>query len=202
MEPAFQQLGLSALLGLLVGLQRERTTTGVAGMRTFPLITVLGTASALLADKFGGWIVAAGLLGIVAVLMVHHLSQIRQPEPGHGSTTDVAMLVMFAVGALLVVGPMGVAVAIGGGVAVLLQFKPELHRFAARLGDEDLRAVMQFVLITCIILPVLPHHRLALLPDPPYGELNVLDPFEIWLMVVLVVGLTLGGYILYKFLGQ
>ena len=54
---------------------------------------------------------------------------------------------------------MPVAIAVGGGVAVLLQFKPELHRIAQKLGDEDLRAIMQFVLITCIILPVLPNQN-------------------------------------------
>jgi uncharacterized membrane protein (DUF4010 family) len=77
---------------------------------------------------------------------------------------------------------------------VLLQFKPELHRIAQKLGDEDLRAIMQFVLITCIILPVLPNQT--------YGPLNVLNPQEIWLMVALIVGLSLGGYIIYKFFGR
>jgi len=65
----FQQLGISLLLGLLVGLQRQHTTLGMPGMRTFPLITVFGSVSALLALEFGGWIIAAGLLGIVAVLV-------------------------------------------------------------------------------------------------------------------------------------
>jgi uncharacterized membrane protein (DUF4010 family) len=114
------------------------------------------------------------------------------------------MLLMFAVGTMLVMGAteMKVAIAVGGGVAVLLQFKPELHGFAKRLGDSDLKAIMQFVLITCIILPVLPNHKLAIWHSPPYDALNVLNPFEIWLMVVLIVGLSLGGYILYKFFGQ
>jgi uncharacterized membrane protein (DUF4010 family) len=190
----FQQLGLSALLGLLVGLQREHAASGLAGMRTFPLITLLGTVSAVLASEFGGWTVAAGMLGIVAVLAVAHLRRIHQQETDLGTTTDVAMLLMYAVGALLVIGPMVVAVAVGGGVAVLLQFKPELHAFAKKLGDADLRAIMQFVLITCIILPVLPNRT--------YGPLDVLNPFETWLMVVLIVGMSLGGYIVYKFFGR
>jgi uncharacterized membrane protein (DUF4010 family) len=204
MEPMFQQLGISLLLGLLVGLQREHAAAGAPGLRTFPLISVLGTVSALLAAQLGGWIVAAALLGIVAVLVVGHLNRPAAGEPGRGTTTDVAMLLMFAVGALLVMGPtqMKVAVAVGGGVAVLLQFKPELHGIAQRLGDEDLKAIMQFVLITCIILPVLPNHTLALPLPPAYAALNVLNPFEIWLMVVLIVGLSLGGYIFYKFFGS
>jgi len=111
---------------------------------------------------------------------------------------------MYAVGALVVVGPLPVAIVTGGAVAVLLQFKPELHRIAQKLGDEDLRAIMQFVLITCIILPVLPNRNyspLGLLglhtaaAGHPPGPLEVLNPFETWLMVVLIVGLSLGGYI-------
>ncbi len=191
----FQRLGIAVGLGLLVGLERERSSAGAAaGMRTFPLITALGTVTAVLGLVFGGWIVAAGLLSIVAVLGVAHLLKIRQPDPTLGTTTDVAMLLMYAVGALLVVAPVSVPVAVGGGVAILLQFKPELHAFAKRLGEGDLRAIMQFVLITCIILPVLPNET--------YGPLGVFNPFETWLMVVLIVGMSLGGYIVYKFLGR
>jgi uncharacterized membrane protein (DUF4010 family) len=199
----FQQLGISVLLGLLVGLQREHAASGIAGMRTFPLITVLGTLSALLAEYLGVWIVPAALLGVVAVIMAGHLLQLCQAEPHTGTTTDMAMLVMFAVGAYLAVGPMVVAVAVGGGVAVLLQFKGELHGIAKKLGDEDLRAIMQFVLISCIILPVLPDRNFG--PSKFLGfakhQLDVFNPFETWLMVVLIVGMSLGGYIVYKFFG-
>lgn len=187
----FEQLGISLLLGLLVGLQREHAEATV-GMRTFPLISVLGTVAAMLATTFGGWILAAGLLGVVAVLVIARSGRFQHDD--HGTTTEVAVLLMYAVGALLVVGPREVAVAVGGGVAVLLQYKPELHNFARKLGDEDLKGIMQFVLITCIILPVL--------PNDTYGPLNVLNPVEIWLMVVLIVGMSLGGYISYKFLGR
>ena len=236
MEPMFQQLGISLLLGLLVGVQRERVANGFAGMRTFPLITVLGTLSAMLATQMGAaWIVAAAMLGVVAFAVVGHLIQPRNnggekgtgpicqngpsgtphkldlspsptPDAHRGITTDVAMLLMFAVGAFLVVGNMSVAVAVGGGVAVLLQFKPELHSIAQKLGDEDVRAIMQFVLITCIILPVLPNQKYG--PDSflqlrtPLPQLDVLNPREIWLMVVLIVGLSLGGYISYKYFGR
>jgi uncharacterized membrane protein (DUF4010 family) len=212
MEPLFQQLGIAVLLGLLVGLQREHAAQGMAGMRTFPLITVLGSVSALLANHFGeSWILATGLLAIVAITVVSHLFRPQPASEPPGTTTDVAMLLMFGVGALVVIGPIPVAIVIGGGVAVLLQFKPELHSIAQKLGDADLRAIMQFVLITCIILPVLPNYNygpLELLHLRPLavghtpGPFDVLNPFQTWLMVVLIVGLSLGGYIVYKFFGQ
>jgi uncharacterized membrane protein (DUF4010 family) len=104
------------------------------------------------------------------------------------------MLLMFGVGAYLVGGSEEVAIAVGAGVAVLLQFKGQLHGLAARLGDDDLKAIMQFALISLVILPVLPNHA--------YGPYSVLNPHQIWLMVVLIVGINLGGYIVYKFFGQ
>ena len=191
----FLQLGLSVLLGLLVGLQREHADATV-GVRTFPLITVLGTITTLLAPTLGGWVVAAGLLAVVGILIINKSGRLKRKEYTHGTTTDMAGLVMYAVGALIVVTPMAIPVAVGGGVAVLLQFKPELHALVRKLGDKDLVGIMQFVLITCIILPVL--------PTGPYGPegLKVFNPFETWLMVVLIVGMNVGGYIVYKLMGR
>ncbi|MEN6459475.1 MAG: DUF4010 domain-containing protein [Thermoguttaceae bacterium] len=204
MEPTFERLAVATLLGLLVGLEREHAASGLAGMRTFPLITLLGSLAVLLANHFGeSWIVAAGLLGVVAVVVIGHLRR-PQNDADAGTTTDVAMLVMYAVGALVMTGPMPVAIAVGGSVAVLLQFKPELHAIARRLGDKDLRAIMQFVLIACIVLPVLPNQDFgpASLGFHAPAALNVLNPYWIWVMVVLIVGLSLGGYIVYKYFGE
>jgi uncharacterized membrane protein (DUF4010 family) len=191
----FKQLGLSVLLGLLVGLQREQKTYGIRpGIRTFPLITVFGTVAALLSNQYGGWILAAGLVGVVSLVMLPHILRHTEADHEFGTTTDMAAMLMYGVGALLVVAPLPVAVSIGGGVAVLLQFKPEMHGFAKKLGERDLKAIMQFVLITCIILP--------LLPNKTFGPFDVFNPFEMWLLVVLIVGMSLGGYIAYKFFGR
>jgi uncharacterized membrane protein (DUF4010 family) len=74
----------------------------------------------------------------------------------------------------------------------LLHFKGQLHGIAARLG-EDSKSIMQFALISMVILPILPNRT--------YGPYNVINPHQIWLMVVLIVGIGLGGYIAYKFFG-
>jgi uncharacterized membrane protein (DUF4010 family) len=197
-EPSnlFYALGLSLLLGLLVGLQRETADSDFAGLRSFALTALFGTTCGLLAQEFGGWIVVAGLLGVATLLLIGNLAKLRKPaaEIDFGVTTEVALLLMFAVGAYLSFGDWVVAVVIGGALAVLLQFKPELHRVTKRLGEEDLKAIMQFVLITFIILPVLPNRT--------YGPLNVFNPFAVWLMVTLIVGISLLGYLAYKFLGS
>ncbi len=195
----FEQLGIALALGILVGLQRERADPVIAGLRTFPIITMLGTLAAAMdmSRDAQGWIIAAGFVSIVAVVSVTNLHRLRHPDSDFGMTTEVAILMMYAVGAYLVVGHRVVSVAAGAVVAVLLQFKPELHGMATRLGDQDLRAIMTFVLITCIVLPVLPNTTYDLV-----APLNVLNPFEIWLMVVLMVGISLSGYLAYKFVGR
>jgi len=207
MDPAvqklFEQLAIATALGLLVGLQREYAAAPLAGLRTFPLVAVLGAVAAIVDRTLEahGWIVAAALVAIVAVAAVGTWINARNDSGDRGGiTTEVAILLMFALGAYVMVGDRTVAIAVGAGMAVLLQFKPELHGIAARLGGDDLRAIMQFVLITFIVLPILPTELpTETLRQPPW---NVLNPQEIWLMAVLIVGISLGGYIIYKFFGE
>ncbi|MEK6237953.1 MAG: DUF4010 domain-containing protein, partial [Planctomycetales bacterium] len=195
----FQRLGVAMLLGLLVGLQREHTANTIAGLRTFSLITVLGAICALLdvhADLHGG-VLAAGLIGVALLVGVSSYLEQQQQQDGEadwGITTEVTVLLMYGLGAYVIIGNQNVAVAIGVGVAILLHFKSQLHYVAGRLGDEDLRAILQFALITFIILPILPNETFD-----PY---QVINPREVWLMVVLIVGVGLGGYIAYKFFGE
>ncbi|HTL57857.1 MAG TPA: MgtC/SapB family protein [Candidatus Limnocylindrales bacterium] len=189
---ALLKLAIALGLGLLVGMQRERTESRIAGIRTFPLATVLGTITGFLALWFSGWIVAAGFLSLTGLVIMGNLGSSRElSDPG--LTTEVALLLMFGIGAYLVSGHTAVAVALGGTVAVLLHLKPEMHRFVRRMGNKDFKSVMQFVLITVVILPVL--------PNKGYGPYQALNPFKIWLLVVFIVAMRLAGYVAYKFLG-
>jgi uncharacterized membrane protein (DUF4010 family) len=193
-QDLFQIIAISLGLGLLVGLQRQHQNARVAGIRTFPLITLLGTLSALLAQELGGWVVGAGLLATAAIVVTANLMKRQEAQPDVGQTTEAAALLMYAVGAYLVLGSATVAVAIGATVAVLLHLKETLHQFVARIGQKDLTAIMQFVVISLVILPVL--------PDQEYGPYEVLNPYNVWLMVVLIVGIGLLGYFVYKFFGS
>ena len=196
----FEQMGLSLALGLLVGLQRQHSKSLIAGVRTFPFISLLGTLTASLdqQSQSNGWVLGSGFV-CVTVLVALAAWRTRQldRDDSYGMTTEMAALMIFAVGAYLVLGNRIVAVAVGAVVAVLLQFKSELHGLAVRLGNEDLRAIMTFALITCVILPVLPNRSYDVA-----SPLDVFNPFETWLMVVLMVGISLGGYLAYKFFGH
>lgn len=187
-------LFLSLTLGLLVGLQRESASSRTAGIRTFPLITLTGTICGLLTAQVGGWILAAGFLAIAAMLIMANIQRMKAGDEGSGMTTEIAVLLMYALGAYLVFGPLAAAVVITGVVTVLLHFKTTLHGWVDKIGEKDLRAVMQFVLISMVILPVLPNET--------YDVYDSLNPRDTWLMVVLIVGISLTGYFLYKIIGH
>jgi uncharacterized membrane protein (DUF4010 family) len=97
------------------------------------------------------------------------------------------------VGLICVLGQRLVAVIIAGTVMVLLQSKKPLHGMVRRIGEEDLREIARLVLAGLVILPVLPNRGM--------GYLGVLNPFSIWLMVVLIIGISLAAYLAGKFLG-
>ena len=189
----FLRLGLALALGLLAGVERERSGHRLAGLRTFALTALLGAVTGLAGRELGPWLPAAGFLAVLGVIATGNLLEQRLDTPDPGQTTAIALLLTYALGLYVVLGEVRVAVVVGGAMMVLLQMKKPLHSLVERLGEEDLRAIGRFVLVSLVILPVLPHRT--------FGPYDVLDPFEIWLMVVLIVGINLAGYLAYRFFG-
>ncbi|HNP67211.1 MAG TPA: MgtC/SapB family protein [Aequorivita sp.] len=189
-------LAIAFGLGMLVGLQRQKSDHEMAGVRTFTLISVMGVVSAFLARDFDNPFLLPVLgLCITALLVTANVIKLRKlNDTDVGQTTEVAALLMFAVGAYLVMGDRMVAVIVGGSMAILLYLKEHLHNFIENLKAKDLAAIMTFAGISLVILP--------LLPDKTYGPLDVLNPRNIWFMVTLIVGISVVGYFIYKFVGK
>lgn len=189
-------LGIAFGLGLLVGLQRQRTDNKMAGVRTFTLIAILGVLSGFLSRDFENpYLLPLMGISLTALLVVANIIKLKKiTDADIGQTTEVAALLMFAIGAYLVMGNQVIGVIVGGLLAILLYVKDHLHDFIENLKDKDLAAIMTFAGISLIILPIL--------PNKTYGPMEVLNPYNIWLMVVLIVGISVVGYFIYKFLGK
>jgi uncharacterized membrane protein (DUF4010 family) len=185
-------------LGLLMGLEREfaqrNEEASFGGVRTFALISLSGAAAAYAAGALQQpALMLAAFAGIAALIVASYVASSRQGNLG--LTTEVSALLTFVLGALCVQGFVSAAAAIGVIAVLLLALKNALHTLAARIESSDVEATLRFALITAIVLP--------LLPDRTYGPppFDVLNPYEIWLMVVLIAGLNFAGYLLVKLLG-
>ena len=198
----FYRFGVALVLGFFMGLQREyayRQRVGeegelMAGARTFPIIALLGAAAALAGEKMespGPFVVA--LLSISILLAVGHFWQARERDMG--LTTEMAALVAFFTGALCYWEYLRLAAALGVGTAVLLSIKVQTHAFARRIDREDVYATLKFAVITVIVLPLLPTDGYG---PPPF---DVLVPYNVWLMVVLISGISFLGYVLIQVVG-
>ncbi|MDX1362762.1 MAG: MgtC/SapB family protein [Arenibacter latericius] len=189
-------LGIAFGLGLLVGLQRQKSNDEMAGVRTFTLIGVLGVLAGFLTRDYGNpYILPALGIAVSALLVIANLVKFKSlTQPDIGQTTEVAALLMFAIGAYLVMGDRVLGVIMGASMAVLLHLKDWLHSFIDRLKDKDIAAIMTFVGISLVVLPIL--------PNKTFGPYDVLNPQNIWLMITLIVGLSVIGYFIYKFVGK
>jgi len=186
-------LGTATGLGLLVGLQREWVQNRVAGIRTFALLTLFGALTGLLGNVYGGWVIGAGFIAFASLVVLGKWLSLSAREERTGLTTEMAMLVMFASGIIIMLGERLTAVIIAGSVMFLLQSKKALHATVRRFGEDDIREIARLVLVALVILPALPNREM--------GYLGVLNPFAIWLIVVLIVGISLAAYMAEKSLG-
>ncbi len=219
---ALPQFLTSLAIGLLIGLERERNPSAKAGLRTFALVAVFGTMSALLSTKLGSpWLLIAGLLAVAGTIIAAYISKpsglggitdteyrrvrslsptsppkgesdevslrdARVDESDPGTTTVIALVLCYGLGAMIWYGLAKLAVMLAIGVTALLYFKPELRGLSQKLTRRDLVAVLQFAVLTFIVLPIL--------PDQNYGPYDAFNPHQAWLMVVLISGIGLAGY--------
>ncbi len=185
------RLALAAGIGLLLGLERERRkgegpARSFAGIRTFALAGLLGGVAAYLGTAA---LVAMG--GAIAVLAAAGYGFGDRSDPG--ITTEVALLLCFALGALAQESPVPAAAA-GVAATGILAARTPIHRFATRvLTEEELEDALIFAAAAVVVLP--------LLPDRGFGPYGVLNPFRLWLFVVLMMGVSGLGHVAVRALG-
>lgn len=186
----------AAGFGAVIGLERQagkHDESVLFGARTFALYGLWGAFASFVADRYGTGafvVAAAGFLGLVVAAYV--ISARRSGD--YGTTTEAAAAAAFLTGVLAYDEQWVAALAVSVGTAALLRSKEPIHRLTDRFTDEDVRAVLQFGVITALVLPLIPDTDLG-----PYGAFN---PREIWLMVVLISAVGLAGYLALRWLGS
>lgn len=197
----FQRFSVALAIGLLIGLERgwqerEDNEGCAAGLRTHALSAMLGaTWGAIALDTGTSGAIALGLAFVVFALIVafYRLREIRH-QGTFGMTTVVAALSAFALGAYAMVGNYQVAAAVGVTAMALLSLKRALQEWLRKLTWIELRSAIVLLAMSFILLPVLPNR--------PVKQLLGLNPYEIWLMTVMIAAISFAGYIAVRVAGQ
>jgi uncharacterized membrane protein (DUF4010 family) len=185
--------------GLLIGIERgwrqrgEADGTRVAGVRTFTLIGGAGGLVAAVARVVSPLAAAMVLAGITAGLLVAFLRGPTKPER-RDATTMFAALTALLLGVLAGAGQPALAVAGAALATLVLATREQSHRLLRALSAQDMQAIAQFAVISVAILPFMPDRSLG-----PYGAWN---PFQLWLVVILVTGFSIVGYVADRLVGE
>lgn len=195
----FERLGLALAIGLLMGVERgwqarEAAHGGaLAGIRTFALIGLFGGIVGWFGREVGGLALAGGFVALAAVVVGAHVMRAGSGEQNVGVTTQVAEMIAFSLGAMAAMGEGAAAAASGVVATALLGAKDTLHGWLRKLEHLELRAAIKLLLISVVLLPVLPNQG--------YGPEQVLNPYKLWLLVVMVAGISFIGYFAIKIAG-
>jgi uncharacterized membrane protein (DUF4010 family) len=190
-DDLFLRLGMALAIGFLIGLERgwkdrdEKEGQRTAGLRTFTLIALLGGIFGALTKDQNFLLLASGFV-IVSGTLAAFFWREGVSEDDFSATSLVAVMLTFMLGAFAVLGDPAVAAGAGVAAAVLLATKVQLHGWLARITWPELRAGLILAAMTFIALPLLPQRAVD-----PYGAVN---PYELWLMTILIAGVSFAGY--------
>ena len=192
-------LAAAVLIGALVGVEREKSKAssgnlGIGGLRTFILFSLTGALAAWLAQAFGSALVlVAGVLAVTALAIAGYVVQAHSRPDAIGLTTETAAVSVCLLGAACTMGHPQLALVGGIAVSAFLAYKEPLHGLVAKLAPDDIYAAVKLLAASFIVLPLLPTE-----PVDPWGALV---PRSLWLLVILIAGLSLVGYVATRALG-
>ncbi|WP_338049438.1 MgtC/SapB family protein [Rhizobium tubonense] len=193
-----QRLGLALAIGMLVGIERgwqEREAAPgkrTAGIRTFGLSGFLGGLTGFL-DLTLGPILPAAIFTMFGVAFIVFNRYEAEHEQDYSVTGVIAAFTVFILGVLATVSDMTVAGAGGVAVTALLAARQPLHRFLRNLSWLELRAALMLLVMTVVALPLLPNRTI----DP----WNSVNPFQLWLLTIMIAAISYVGYLAIRIAG-
>ena len=187
-----KNVAVAAGIGLLLGLEREFAKgkgrgfdeSFFAGIRTFPIVALLGLLAGHLSTLYSPWVLVVCLAGTFAITALSYW--LDSSDGNLGGTSEISLVVVFLLGALVEKGFYHGAVTIAVLVAALLALKVRLHSLVSDFTKNELLSILIMVTITGLVLPLLPKTDLG-----PYGAFNL---YKIWLIVVIFVSLNFIAY--------
>lgn len=194
----FRDFVTALLIGALIGVEREKRKgdgePGIGGLRTFILFALTGAVAGFLSrGDTVPWILMATMLPVAGLVFAGYWLVTKAQPGSFGLTTEIAAVVVCLLGAMTMLGHRELAIGLGVVTAAVLAYKQPLHGVVAKLGWDDVFAGVRLLIATFIILP--------LLPDRTLDPWDALNPYKLWLLVILISSLSLVGYVATRWLG-
>jgi len=193
-------LAVALLIGALVGIDREKKqeeegAPGIGGIRTFILYAEAGAVSALLSRHLQNvWIFIATVVAVAFSVIAGYMIHSRKKPESVGMTTEISAMVVCLLGGAVVFGYREIAVMLAVVTSATLAFKKPIHGVVEKFGTDDIYAGLKLLIATFVVLPLLPDHTVD-----PWQALN---PYRLWLLVILISSLSLVGYVATRWLGS
>ena len=190
------RVGVGLVVGVLVGLERgfklkdQPDGRRVAGVRTFFVLGLAGGIAGLLGSIGQGLVGAVLMLGASGMLAIAYAPKLKAKGD---ATSPIAAMATLGIAYLAGYGLIGLALAAGAVVVLILALRDELHGFVDRLDERDIKSLARFAVISLGVLPFL--------PNAAYGPYGAWNPFKLWWVVVLVTGFSFVGYIANRIFG-
>ena len=167
----FLALGVALVVGILVGFEREQAyrerhkPSAARGRPHPPAVRARRGDAAIVAQKVGASSFAIALAGLLVLISLSYLEDIRAGD--RGLTSEAALLLTFFLGALAatpgIVEPFGqrmlLVLATAVVVTFLLSAKVPVHAFIEKLSLEDMFAALKLLIVAVVVLPLLPDDR-------------------------------------------
>jgi uncharacterized membrane protein (DUF4010 family) len=194
-----RDFSIALLIGALVGTEREsrkrkEDQDASSGLRTFILLAMAGAVSAWLGARIGTpWLFIVTLLIVTGAMIASYAMAGRIRPDALGLTTEAGALCVCLLGGMTMLGYPELAVSLGIFVTAVLAYKEPMHGLVSKLGRDDIYAGLRLLIASFIVLPLIPHRTI----DP----WNALNPYKLWLLVIMISSLSLIGYIATRWLG-
>ncbi len=214
------KLLVALLFGAAVGLERESGRQGegaIGGIRTFSMISLLGALCGIFYLNNLA-IFSGAILVVFAALVVAYYIIGSFTSKQLGITSELAILFTFLIGLLTILEiiPMPIVVALFVVLILLLSMKSKTKALAAGISRQEIDSFVSYAIIALVVMPFLPNIGYKLLDVPflsvvlnnlgvnigQFSNLELINPQRVWLVVALITGIDVFGYVLGRVIGQ
>jgi uncharacterized membrane protein (DUF4010 family) len=216
----FSKIVLSLIFGATIGLERESSKQGaggIGGIRTYSMIALIGAmAGILFTHNFSS--LALVIASAFLILLISYYVVASSTTHDFGLTSELSVIATFLMGLLVILDiiPLHILVALFVIVMLILSLKSKTSKIVAGISRQELQSFISYAIIALVVMPFLPDvaYKLKDIPVLPallqgfnvdLGQFNTLDlinPRKIWMVVVLITGIDVFGYVLGKIVGN